>query len=1761
MNLEQLLTKLGLMRKKRAKTDFKSALRTKLSERASELQGGASSRWNLNWNGGFKRWAPAVSGALLLLIVLQVVIGPRGVVDLSIELVNVAEAQEYYTLTPSESDDSGVDSLASFTLESKGDLNAKDLSDVIRLTPEMEFKVEQVDKNTVNIIPEAPLDAGSLVQVELAAQNLEDAPYKKTFRWAYSVSEAFRVTGTNPGNKMTGAPINTVLSISFSHYGVEASDVEAQFQISPEVKGEFSIKDKELTFIPDEVLLEDTIYTVTLGAELPLGDTEQTLGEDYVWTFETGSDVDQNASLNVERFVTMAPGEDSLIPVYAYNGQTEEDAVDYRVYAYEDYEEYLTAIQGYRSSVPAWATAANQRYQVPVASLSKIMEGTEHALIEQDYRTYLDFPQALEEGYYLVEVDYYDASTQSFVQVTPTATFMALSDVESLFWVNDVESGKPVQGASIQFLNRDEELKTDSDGVASLSELYQDEDFEEEETLLWQIEVDRDGEKSFYELSYNNYDYRLNERAWTLFETDRRTYRPDDTLRFWGMVQGREAPIQGEAELFIDGANEPISLTLEDGRLFSGEVELVEMSTGYHSVELRMGEDVLLYDYVYVENFALPAYEVTLSAERSTYFVGETVTVDIDARFFEGTPLAHTELRVMKPNGTEEIVTTDAEGKAQSSWKATARMEDCDEYCSLSYYDGLIVRPVQEELALIEGSHYFDIYRSDIAVDPLSRPTHDGWDFVAYEVDVKNTENTITDVVAQHGQISYRIEQEQIRTYTEEYFDEIDQVVRQETRTESSWTELSSGSVTRDAQGVYHLDYDLDESKNHRIFLEVDDGTAGIYRTNAYLSKAFEGNETPYLYLESVDAPEEGYSIGDTVMLQTYANDSVVDTEEDRFLFYHSQEGLQSYALEDTGLYEFEFEAKDVPNLYVNAVRFDGSSYQMTGYKSIFFNSEDRRFDLEVSVDKESYAPGDEITVTVESEREAGIQIQLVDEAYYSLYDEDLVNPLTDLYAALDSDVDAVLLSHKKEEIGGDKGGCFVAGTLILMADGSHKAIEDVRVGDQILTREHERSDTLVPATVASLHRETVRETLLVNGSFGLTDNHVIFLNGRWTEAKKMKVGDTLLNEKGEWVLVESITKVQDTRQVYNFEVENKHSYFADGHYVHNDKSEDMRAEFPITAFFGVVEAGSESFVSDGRAEVSFTLPDSITEWRVSVAAVAPGEEIYAGYGTASAKVSLPAFVQPVLNTQYLEGDEPQIPVRAYGDELEQGESVEYWMESESLGLGTTLEGRAFESSYFELEALPAGNHSFQFGMESEAGSDAVELHTEVYESYFRQPLVEETILQEGISLPGSENSRTWVAFLNNENGPIYNTLQWALWQDGERVDEAVGRSLAAEWLMEVFDQDEGEIEFHAGLYQNVEGEGGISLFPYSDPSLEVSAQVAALAPEKINQSAAARYFETTLYGEVTLLEKLQALYGLAGVDRNVLLEAHVFEREFEMNDEEKLWLALAYSEMGDGDAVTRLFLDIDARDFDGEALMLMATLADYVSSDQREELYKDALKAEDFNLLPSLLYSKQRLTHVNGDPVSFSLNGETIEIEAQDIEVRSFSSDTLDEIQISELKGDVLAISSYWDYVSPRSLATQDDLNIERWYSVNGERVDTLKSGDIVDVHLKLSLDPETGYLLVDYLPSGLQPLARPFRSWWMDVKGFFQNPITVEGQELQFYVYCDPGVSCADYEFVYQARVVNPGSFTAEPAFVQELKEEPGIGIGESQTIQITP
>ncbi|MEU2262681.1 polymorphic toxin-type HINT domain-containing protein [Streptomyces sp. NPDC019645] len=130
---------------------------------------------------------------------------------------------------------------------------------------------------------------------------------------------------------------------------------------------------------------------------------------------------------------------------------------------------------------------------------------------------------------------------------------------------------------------------------------------------------------------------------------------------------------------------------------------------------------------------------------------------------------------------------------------------------------------------------------------------------------------------------------------------------------------------------------------------------------------------------------------------------------------------------------------------------------------------------------------------------------------------------------------------------------CFLAGTDVLMADGSTKDIEDVEIGDEVLATDPETGER-GPRKVTRLIRteddkhfnELTIKTEDGSEKLVATHEHPFWSpsENRWAEARELRLGMTLLTADGDTVSVQANRAFTKHARTYNLTVDDIHTYY-----------------------------------------------------------------------------------------------------------------------------------------------------------------------------------------------------------------------------------------------------------------------------------------------------------------------------------------------------------------------------------------------------------------------------------------------------------------------------------------------------------------------------------------------------------------------------------------------------------------------------------------
>jgi hypothetical protein len=983
-----------------------------------------------------------------------------------------------YSLTAAQADAGGIAPDTSFVLAAQEGARLNDLERRLLVEPPVGLHFEDVSSEKATISPEEPLAEGKVYRFTLL-QEPEGTPARV---WAFQVQRPLRVVQTLPRDQATDVPLDTGIELTFSHEGVIG--VGSQFHIEPPVEGRFETHKRTVVFVPRQPLSAFTLYTVTVGAGVGLEGSDQTLGEDFTFQFETGSEKRGEApapfsSFQLTRAVTESPtGEPPALSLYrSYYVEPDQappvEPLSFTIYGFPDVQAFVGSLARF-DAIPYWADQTRSRYREDAAGPEEAasFQATPEPVGEySDY--FVRFPAPLPAGFYLVQA----SSLQGWLQVTDVATYASVGLGKSLVWVNDVSAGSPIEGARVHGVGATLDVTTGDDGVAffetpqDLVRLEPSQFGYSSASVVGNLVVEApDGRTAVVPLGsifagfryygYRAYGYVGNPSFyWRFLYTDRHLYRLTDTVHFWGLVRARENPPPSqEVTVRITGSGseseyEPVvvaedTITTSPMGTFTGELSFAGVSAGYYNLEVAVGDQVVTSTYLEVRDFVKPAYKIDVVPDRKAVFAGETVTFDVSATFFEGSPVPN--LGLNYSGMAQGQLTTDAAGHATVTAAAPTGEASVGRVDSVS----LNVVPQLAEEGEITGSAWVQVFPAAVTFDDLQTDFRDGQAAVegqltAVDLDRINSEqaedyNDFLGDPLPGRRVDARVEEVTYDQIQEgEYYDFIAKVVRPRYRYEERRRPLPNLQATTDAQGRFAFTFAGSEDVTYEVTLSaVDDaGRQAVRETGVY--GRFRGyySDQPYLSAGRKEnysgfGPTNIYALGEAVELtMRLGPDDLPSGGRNRYLFYFAANGLRDYRVQDTSHLSFPFEEKHIPSIDVVGVRFTGTTYQEVGWGyTARLDPEERKLTVRVEPDRERYEPGDEATlnVTVTGPDANGVRAEVllsaVDEAIFRLeqpgYDYER-NILGQLYQQVDPGILRTYASHQYPPVatGAERGG------------------------------------------------------------------------------------------------------------------------------------------------------------------------------------------------------------------------------------------------------------------------------------------------------------------------------------------------------------------------------------------------------------------------------------------------------------------------------------------------------------------------------------------------------------------------------------------------------------------------------------------------------------------------------------------------------------------------------------------------------------------
>ncbi len=763
--------------------------------------------------------------------------------------------------------------------------------------------------------------------------------------------------------------------------------------------------------------------------------------------------------------------------------------------------------------------------------------------------------------------------------------------------------------------------------------------------------------------------------------TDRSLYQPGDTVYFKAFARedddARYRPAQGQARVKIfSGWGEEETVVVEKNYSLSGNgtfdgsaVLPKDLQAGsYYTLLVSYPEYGGNSEYSYgyssnqssvgfmVDNYRKPEFGLDVIVEHDRFIVGDTMKATLSGSLFSGEPLAGKQVSYAVTAGTyydyeyyspesendgyrygygygspvqEGVAVLDANGQATVEIVAESHEKFLPQVyrIEVSGTDSA-QNPVFESQNVLVMPADFSIYRTDYAygmrqgqeasIPLILVPNRDGVTIAGKELEAK---------------VKLR------RWIREDRPNEKYPYYREENRT------LDPVPIVTDDEGKAVLKFTPPETGSYEFEVHGTDDRGNTTTRNLWLWVAdregyyFEGNESDRTPVLSIKTEKEQYRPDEEVRL------TISSTLPDRDVWItFGRDGIHRTKVVElhgnTRTVVLPLVETDMPNIFIASTIFSRTGID-TASTEIAVSAESKRIKLELNPDKEHYLPGETVSLEVVGTDYKGkpvdgeIGVWTIDKALFELMDQGPGDIFKTFWSKRYNNtrdahsLQGILFSSNAAEMGG----CFTGDTLVLMADGSEKSIRDIQSGEMILTRTDETDATLVPARVGRVHTVEEDGYIIINDMLRVTAAHRMFVDGQWQAAGDIQIGSELIDSSGNAVLVETIAFQREDVTVYNLMVERYHTFFAGGVWVHNNKDGGVRSVFKDTAYWNPKVRLGE----DGKARVTFKLPDNTTTWVVS--ALGANMTTQVGQARAEIMVSKNTIIRPALPEMMRVGD------------------------------------------------------------------------------------------------------------------------------------------------------------------------------------------------------------------------------------------------------------------------------------------------------------------------------------------------------------------------------------------------------------------------------------------------------------------------------------------------------------------------------------------
>jgi len=566
-----------------------------------------------------------------------------------------------------------------------------------------------------------------------------------------------------------------------------------------------------------------------------------------------------------------------------------------------------------------------------------------------------------------------------------------------------------------------------------------------------------------------------------------------------------------------------------------------------------------------------------------------------------------------------------------------------------------------------------------------------------------------------------------------------------------------------------------------------------------------------------------------------------------------------------------------------------------------------------------------------------------------------------------------------------------------------------------------------------------------------------------------------------------------------------------------------LRDDFVDTAYFKTV------LVRQGKAHVAFDLPDNLSRFRITLQGVNKNLE-YVTHKT-GVNISLPYFIRPLFDKDYLVGDKVYLTMKSDGDRMDPGQVTTYELFSNDTGIHeSTVEGKHMGHLYLgmvdqDLSYTIKGSHGEFF--DGIAGELRVK-------DYFLDFPFKRYVRDLTDFAPSNDRGISELVFLDQEAVSYIDEIHKAYSYNQVRLEEILARSGAYKLLRERFDlsyTDDPDVS------DFISWSGGLKALKTGEADLRTSATIVAtqFSMDHLDAKNLVAYLYAALEEvEMPMDLKAYCLWALASQGEPVLLLVNnlLEETPYEtLSSSSQMFIIYALFEMGDIHRVTEMahifFAREDLVHLSSRNYILAATLNERLAygAESFKTFTLDDVVSNDTMSMERVYYLYHKKRHFNGGTLTYEVNGNLERVNLSVLDQHHLILDPMEDFYLLEASENMAVLEYY------RVTALDEPLHKSTIYKMHKTMEEgSVRVGDLVKVTLAFDKPAKTGVWIQDRIPAGFEYAG-------------YQTPVDQvlidlnhENKKIEIYYQSkEEGGS-----LVYYMRAMQKGTYQIEPTAI---------------------